>query len=55
MCERGTVLGQNDNREFALQQSSQYLVHNPRTMELNSFYLSQSEFFFLLAEFFQVG
>lgn len=27
----------------------------PKTLELNSFCLSPSEFFFLLAEFFQVG
>lgn len=30
MCERGAVLDINDNVKFALQQSSQYLVHNSR-------------------------
>lgn len=29
VCDRGTVSGQNNNEEFALQQSSQYLVQNP--------------------------
>lgn len=28
MCERRAVLDVNDNVKFALQQSSQYLVHN---------------------------
>ena len=47
MCERGAALDINDNVKFALQQSSQYLVHNSRLFNQISF-ISLSEFSFCL-------